>query len=254
MIPEERARNEGAEDVRHSEDQQDHGKRIGSQGEIQLQKGSQVCEENMVSAETQDVPADTRQNPCAPEQGGHVPETAARAGRERGQGAVLPDEPESGHERAEEKDISPADQMADPARHGQGDDRRYGNPGVDDAQGAGDVLRGDELQGDGGGQRPEAAHADAEYRTPDEHDRIGRSHADQHVGRDKHGGKSQQDAPPVGVSRQRGQQEAGQHGEHAYGGDRLPGHALGDGKISGNGRQQAYGDEFGCNQGHDAHK
>ena len=40
----------------------------------------------------------------------------------------------------------------------------------------------------------------------------------------------------------------------AYGGDRLPGHALGDGKISGNGRQQAYGDEFGCNQGHDAHK
>lgn len=54
--------------------------------------------------------------------------------------------------------------------------------------------------------------------------------------------------------RQRGQQEAGQHGEHAYGGDRLPGHALGDGKISGNGRQQAYGDEFGCNQGHDAHK
>lgn len=137
---------------------------------------------------------------------------------------------------------------------GQGDDRRYGNPGVDDAQGAGDVLRGDELQGDGGGQRPEAAHADAEYRTPDEHDRIGRSHADQHVGRDKHGGKSQQDAPPVGVSRQRGQQEAGQHGEHAYGGDRLPGHALGDGKISGNGRQQAYGDEFGCNQGHDAHK
>ena len=183
-----------------------------------------------------------------------LPSLPARAGREGGQGAVLPDEPDSGHERAEEKDISPADQMADPARHGQGDDRRYGNPGVDDAQGAGNVLRGDELQGDGGGQRPEAAHADAEYRAPDEHDRIGRSDADQHVGCGKHGGKSQQDAPPVDVSRQRGQQEAGQHGEYAHGGDRLPSHALGDGKISGNGRQQAYGDEFGCNQGHDAHK
>ena len=178
----------------------------------------------------------------------------AGGGRQGWQGDPLPGQRDQRNRHQAQKRAAPAHDRAEVGAQRRRHHGRQRVAAVDDRQRPRHLARRHELDGRSRRQGPKAAHDHADER-PAQHvgDVVWRQR-DDGAGRAHRHRQREKQRLAVQTARQRGNEQAGQHGANARDGDPLPRHALGNAQVARDGREQADGHELRGDQREGAHR